>query len=89
VLDEEVRRLPEKYRVPLVLCYLEGKSNEEAARLLGRPVGTLWAQLSRGREMLRARLTRRGVTPSAAVVGALLADGAAPAAVPAPWFPRP
>jgi RNA polymerase sigma factor (sigma-70 family) len=82
VLDEEMRRLPEKYRVPLVLCYLEGKTSEEAARLLGRPVGTVWSQLSRGREMLRSRLLRRGVAVPTAALATVLADSAAPAALP-------
>ena len=47
VLHEEVNRLPEKYRVPVILCYLEGKTNEEAAELLQWPVGTVKGRLSR------------------------------------------
>jgi RNA polymerase sigma factor (sigma-70 family) len=81
ILDEELNRLPEKYRTPLVLCYLEGKTNEEAARQLGRPVGTLWYQLSRGREMLKGRLSRRGVDLSAVALGAVISQNAT-AAVP-------
>src|SRR5207249_4451809 len=65
VLDEEMNRLPEKYRAPLVLCYLEGCTNEEAARQLGHPTGSMSGLLSRGRELLRKRLTRRGVLVSA------------------------
>jgi len=51
--------LPEKYRAPLVLCYLEGKTNGQAARQLGWPVGSICGRLARGREMLRRRLTGR------------------------------
>jgi HlyD family secretion protein len=70
VLDEEVSRLPRKYRVPFVLCYLEGKTNKQAARLLGCPVGTVSVQLWQARERLRTRLTRRGL----ALSSELLAD---------------
>src|SRR5688572_16826675 len=65
VLDEEIARLPEKYRAPFVLCYLDGLTNEQAAEQLGCPKGTVLSRLSRGRERLRERLTRRGVTVSA------------------------
>ncbi len=64
ILDEELARLPEKYRLPLMLCYLVGLSNEEAAQRLGCPIGTVQSRLSRGREQLRARLQRRGLAPS-------------------------
>jgi RNA polymerase sigma-70 factor (ECF subfamily) len=60
-ITEEVRSLPAKYRIPVVLCYLEGCSNEAAAGELGCPVGTVKTRLSRAREMLRKRLTRRGL----------------------------
>jgi serpin B len=73
VLDEEVRRLPEKYRSPVVLCYLQGRTNEEAARELGCPPSTLAVRLLRARERLRARLARRGLAPCAALLATELA----------------
>ena len=82
VLDEEINRLPERYRAPFVLCYLEGHTNEEAAELLGCPKGTILSRLSRGRDKLRSRLTRRGVVLSAAWLATQLSVSAASAAVP-------
>jgi RNA polymerase sigma factor (sigma-70 family) len=79
VLDEELDRLPAKYRAPLVLCYLEGQTRDEAAQQLGCPLGTLKSRLERGRELLRARLGRRGVTLSAALAVVGLAAPAAQA----------
>jgi RNA polymerase sigma factor (sigma-70 family) len=79
VLDEEVSRLPEKYRAAFVLCHVAGRTNEEAARELGCPVGTVLSRLARARERLRARLTRRGVTLSTAALTAALAGETAAA----------
>jgi RNA polymerase sigma factor (sigma-70 family) len=84
-VHEELQRLPAKYRAPLVLCYLEGRTNEEAARHLQWPVGTLKVRLMRGREMLRSRLTRRGAALTAGAVTSLLTVGAA-SAVPSSLF---
>jgi RNA polymerase sigma factor (sigma-70 family) len=61
VLYEEIGRLPDRYRAPFVLCYLQGQTNEEAARLLGCAPGTVFSRLSRARNRLRSRLQRRGV----------------------------
>jgi RNA polymerase sigma factor (sigma-70 family) len=81
-LDEEMHRLPPKHQVPLVLCYFEGKTHEEIARLLGCPVGTVHSRVVRAREMLKRRLARRGLAlPAAALATVLTANVAS--AVPA------
>jgi RNA polymerase sigma factor (sigma-70 family) len=72
IIDEEIRRLPERYRVPLVLCHVEGLRHDEVARRLGCPVGTVESRLSRARERLRSRLARRGLAPTASALGAAL-----------------
>jgi RNA polymerase sigma factor (sigma-70 family) len=81
ILDEEIQRLPEKYRLPVILCYLEGHTNDEAARLLNCPRGTIATRLARARERLRFRLLRRGVTLSVGTLAAMLTDNALSASV--------
>jgi RNA polymerase sigma factor (sigma-70 family) len=72
VLDQELNRLPRKYRDPLVLCYLEGCTHDQAAEQLRCPVGTVRSRMARGRDLLKRRLTRRGCMP----VGGMLCGGA-------------
>jgi RNA polymerase sigma factor (sigma-70 family) len=97
-LEEELNRLPPKHRAALVLCYLEGKTNDQAAEVLGCPRGSMAARLARAKERLRQCLARRGfVVPSASIATAL-APAATRAAVPLPlvnntvraalWFVR-
>jgi RNA polymerase sigma factor (sigma-70 family) len=84
ILDEELSRLPTVYRSALVLCYLQGKAQDEAARELGCTPGALRARLLRARACLHARLLRRGVGVPAALLGAALAATDAAAVLPAP-----
>jgi len=72
VIDEEIERLPARYRLPLVLCHLEGLRHDEVAQRLGCPVGTIESRLARGREHLRERLARRGLAPSASALVAVM-----------------
>jgi len=81
LLHAEVERLPDKYRIPIVLCYLEGKTNEEAARQLQWPVGTVKIRLCRARELLHSRLSRRGVALSLGLLAANTLRAQAPAAL--------
>ncbi|MCI0639855.1 MAG: sigma-70 family RNA polymerase sigma factor [Gemmataceae bacterium] len=67
VLDEELQRLPDRYRAPLILCYLDGKTRDEAAQEIGVSPGALHGLLERGRKLLRKRFSQRGVTLSAAL----------------------
>jgi RNA polymerase sigma factor (sigma-70 family) len=81
-LHEEIGRLPERYREPVVLCYLEGLSTDAAAFRLGCPRGTVLSRLSRARERLRGRLTRRGLAPPTRLLTAGISPETAPAAIP-------
>jgi RNA polymerase sigma factor (sigma-70 family) len=83
ILDEEVNRLPTKYRQPVLLCYLQGLSSEEAARRLGCAKGTIFSRLSRARDLLRRRLSKRGVCVPVGVLAAVLTDNAVRSAPPA------
>src|SRR5205814_1898208 len=79
LLDQELSRLPDKYRVAIVLCDLEGETRKQAARQLGLPEGTLSARLARGRAMLAKRLSRHGLTISAGTLAAVITHNAASA----------
>jgi RND family efflux transporter MFP subunit len=76
VLDQEIGRLPERFRAAVVLCYLEGKSVDEAAVLLGCPRGTIASRLARARQRLRLRLVGRGLAPTAALATLTQANAA-------------
>jgi RNA polymerase sigma factor (sigma-70 family) len=82
VLDEAIHRLPAKYRAPVILCYLEGKTNEQAAVQLGCPTGTVVTHLARARQRLRKDLLRRGLDFSTVSLPAALASSSASPAVP-------
>jgi RNA polymerase sigma factor (sigma-70 family) len=82
LLDQELSRLPEKYRVPIILCDLEGKTRKEAAQQLGCPEGSLSSRLSRARVMLAKRLARHELAISGGSLAAVLSQQAASACVP-------
>ena len=81
LLDEAIGELPDKYREALVLCYLQGKTQEQAARLLGCPRSSLASRLTRARTLLQKRFTSRGIALPSALVAVLLCEKAGPAAV--------
>ncbi len=82
ILDQELARLPERYRGVVVLCELEGLSRHAAAHRLGIPEGTLSSRLARAKDLLRHRLIRRGLTPSALALNAALAPEAGAILIP-------
>jgi len=81
-LDEEIARLPDKYRAPLVLCYLADKTHEQVAGELGWPKSSVTARLARARELLQRRLRQRGFTVPAGLLAALLTEQSANATLP-------
>lgn len=85
ILDDELQRLPERYRAPLILCYLECMTRDEAAMQLGLSPTTLYGRLERARDLMRACLTKRGLTLGAAVSAAIFGEGVVQAAL-APTF---
>ena len=82
ILHEEIDRLPERCRVAVILCDVEGLTHEQASRRLRWPVGTVKSRLNRGREYLRDRLIRRGITPSIGLLALLTTAQSTPAAIP-------
>lgn len=84
-LDEELERLPEKYRLPLLLFHLEGRSIEEIGALMGLKTSTVGTRLSRGREILQQRMAQRGIVLTTATSVAVLSAAGSAASVSAAW----
>ncbi len=82
LIDREVSRLPDAYRLPIILCYLEARSIKEATRQLGWPQGTLAGRLARARQLLAKRLTQRGLALTGGSLALARTGQAAPACVP-------
>jgi RNA polymerase sigma factor (sigma-70 family) len=83
ILDDEIERLPELYRAPFILFYLENRRQADVARQLGIKEGTVWSRLAHARRLLEERLSRRGVALPAVLSLVAVSEGAATAAVPA------
>jgi RNA polymerase sigma factor (sigma-70 family) len=83
VLHDEIGRLPQRYRTPVVLCLVEGFTHEQAARHVGWPVGTVKSRLAGARERLRSRLIRRGLAPAVTLAATIENLSSARAAIPA------
>src|SRR5207253_1498950 len=88
-LDEALSMLPEKYRLPFVLCHLEERSHEEAAELLRVPKRTVTGRLEKARELLRHQLSKRGVVLATGIFASLAVTQTASAALPATTLPSP
>jgi RNA polymerase sigma-70 factor (ECF subfamily) len=82
LIDDALGTLPTRYRSALVLCYLEGMTHEEAAYRLSCPVGTVHSRLARGRDLLRSRLARLGLAPTASMIVAVLSPRTTRASLP-------
>ncbi len=83
ILDDEVNRIPQRYRIAITLCLVEGLTHRQAAQRLNWPMGTVQSRLARGRALLRGRLTRRGIVPGALVTAEAALRAKAERALPA------